>query len=505
MPAKAKISLDNLDAPEWFLQAAEELKPLSPKWAKSLPSIALRAGGELPAEAFPWLLASLRFTEEEAIRHDVVDLLRSRADRDSLDAWMAFVMKTWIAAESPAKDAWVLTGAGALGADGTVRALNEAVRAWSREKDRALAVRGLDVLGRIGTALAVKEVATLSAMVRDHSVADEAKGMIERKAAAQGATREQIEDRHVNDCGLDARGERVFNYGPRSFRAALGNGLELALFNQDGSRRVSLPPVAAADNRALAEASRTAWSEVKTGYNRVLKAQLKRFEQAMITGRDWALPDFQQYVLQHPIVSRIAKLLVWKVVDGDLPSVRVADDLTFADASDETVALEETQRLRVAHPLRIAAAELAAWETVFADYSILQPFQQLARKSYLCEPAMTGATTLPVPEHTPLKPGVLYGILDNDGWRLGRQDGGYFFFSWKRFEADGVTAVIHYAGLVAGQIGASPDQRVLQCTFHPEPLADGARPGKPMTLGSVPGAAYSEALRRLLRLTEEKG
>jgi len=263
--------------------------------------------------------------------------------------------------------------------------------------------------------------------------------------------------------------------------------------------------VGKADDRALAEASRDAWSEMKTGYSRVLKAQLKRFEQAMITGRDWALPDFQQYVLQHPIVSRIAKMLLWKVVDGDLPTVRVADDLTFADANDETVTLAESQRLRVAHPLRITAEELKTWETVFSDYKIIQPFQQLARKSYLCETAMAGETSLPVPEHTPLKPGVLYGILDNDGWRLGRQDGGHFFFSWKRFEADGVTAAIHYAGLVAGQIGTSPDQRILQCTFHPESLADGARPGKPMPLGSVPTAAYSETMRRLIRLTEEKG
>jgi hypothetical protein len=387
-----------------------------------------------------------------------------------------------------------------------VGALHDAIRKWSGAKERALAVRGLDVLGRIGSALALKEVATLSAIVRDHGVADEAQGMLERKAAAQGATREQIEDQHVNDCGLDTRGERIFSYGPRSFRAAMGNGLELTLFGEDGNKRVSLPPPAATDDRATAEASRATWSEVKTAFGRVLKAQVKRFEQAMITGREWPLPDFQAHVLRHPIVSRIAKTLVWQTADDASRSLRVTEDLSFADAADETASLAESPRLRVAHPLRLSAEELMAWEALFSDYRILQPFQQLARKAYLCEPAMAEETSLAIPPHAALKPGVLYGILDNDGWRLGRPVGGRFFFSSKRFNADGVTAVIHFSGLIAGEIGKSPEQLLKQCSFHPEDLTDDHKmPGRPMPLGSVPKAAFSETARRLLRLTEEKG
>src|ERR1700729_2257422 len=104
MSAKGVVSLDDLAAPAWFASAAEDLKALRPRWSKGLPCVALRAGGELPAEASPWMLGAIGFTETEAIRHDLIDLLRAHADRDALDAWMTAVLKTWISAASPARD-----------------------------------------------------------------------------------------------------------------------------------------------------------------------------------------------------------------------------------------------------------------------------------------------------------------------------------------------------------------------------------------------------------------
>jgi hypothetical protein len=504
MTAKAVSSLDDLDVPGWFAAAASDLKPVRPRWAKGLSRIGLR-GGELPPEACPWTLGAIAFMEAEAVKHDLIDLLKLRVDPASLDAWMAEVLQAWIAAGTPARDAWVLTGAGSFGGDATVRRAHEAVRSWSKDKERTLAVRGLDVLSRIGSPAALEGVATLSAGIRDHSIADEAQGVMERKAASQGASREQIEDRHVSDCGLDARGERILTYGPRSFRAVLGKDLELSLLDENARKRVSLPPPAASDDRAQAEASRAAWSEIKVGVKRVLKAQLKRFEQAMITGREWSLQEFRECVLQHAIVSRIAQLLLWQTADADSQCLRVTEDLSFANATDESVMVAEPRRLRVAHPLRVAPEELKVWQELFADYRMVQPFQQLTRQAYRCEPSMAAETILPAPNHSPLQPGVLYGILDNDGWRLGKSIGGRFAFSWKRFIADDVTAVISYSGLIVGAIGKSAPQVIKHCSFHSGQMTDEPMnmPGKPIALGVAPVVAFSETMRRLLRQTAE--
>ena len=106
-----------------------------------------------------------------------------------------------------------------------------------------------------------------------------------------------------------------------------------------------------------------------------------------------------------------------------------------------------------------------------------------------------------IPAHPPLKAGVLYGMLDNDGWRLPRVFEGYFTYSWKAIPAECVTATISYSGLSIGSIGSSPDQLLRACTFldgimTPEDTA----PGKTLLLSEVPPVAYSETIRRVLRL-----
>jgi hypothetical protein len=500
-------SLEDLDLPEWFLGAAEELKPLRPRWLKALRPIVLRDGHELPPEASAWVLGSIATTEAESARHDLLDLIKRHANPASLDEWIAAMLKTWLAGAAPIKDAWVLTGAGFLGGDATVRALHEAVRQWSKNKDRTLAVRGVDALGRIGSKAALQEVTTLSTGIRDHSVADEAQTLIGSKARIQGASRDEIEDRHVGHCGLDGKGECLLSYGPRTFRVVLGANLELALFGEDGRKRTSLPPPAASDDPVQAEAARSTWAEMKTGVKRVVKSQIKRFEQAMITGRLWSLADFRTHLLGHVIVSRLARALVWQSVGDDPRSTRVTEDQSLAGVNDETIALDDSAQLRVAHPLRLPLPELQAWRRLFTDYRIVQPFQQLEREVHCSDPQRAIEASLTIPEHPPIKSGVLYGILDNAGWRLGRPVDSRFDYCWKSFDADNVTAAIGFSGMIAGSIGRSPDQSITSCTFHSGVMKpeDADLPGPALRLALVPAVAFSETMRRLLRLIDAAG
>ena len=63
----------------------------------------------------------------------------------------------------------------------------------------------------------------------------------------------------------------------------------------------------------------------------------------------------------------------------------ITEDLTFADLADSAVALDDVCQVRVAHPLRLSSSDLKAWTALFADYEIIQPFQQLARAVYACD------------------------------------------------------------------------------------------------------------------------
>jgi hypothetical protein len=377
MPTRETSFPAELDVPPWFAGAVEDLTPVKRKWVKKLPALSLRSGGELPPKVDAWIVGAFVYMESEAVRHDLVDLLKRYADPASLDAWMAVVLRAWIDAEKPLRDSWVLQAAGSIGRDATIAILQEAVRQWSKGKERALAVNALDALGRIGNKAALEQIVTLASGSRDHVVADEAKRFVGRKADLEGKSAEEMEDAHIATCGLDEKGERILDYGPRDFRVVLSKELNLVLLNQEGGRITNAPKPNATDTPSLALAAYTEWKEMRTDFKRVLSAQAKRFEQAMITGRSWSTTEFLRNIIRHPILSRMARLLVWQLTGPVSQNVRLTEDSTFASLDEREVTVLENPQISCAHPLRLSPEERTKWNELFADYCLVQPFPQL--------------------------------------------------------------------------------------------------------------------------------
>ncbi|MEU7869331.1 DUF4132 domain-containing protein [Dactylosporangium sp. NPDC049140] len=76
-----------------------------------------------------------------------------------------------------------------------------------------------------------------------------------------------------------------------------------------------------------------------------------------------------------------------------LVSLRVAEDRTLAGVDDEPAAIPDGAVIGLAHPLELGD-DLAGWAGVFADYEILQPFEQLARDVQTLTEAERPATEL---------------------------------------------------------------------------------------------------------------
>lgn len=505
--ATRTLTLEELEIPGWFDNAAFELKAVRPRWAKNLPAIDLRSGEALPEEASGWIVAALRESEKEAATHDLVSDVKRYARPESLDAWMAAVLRGWLAAKCPEKDTWILSASGHLGGDLVVQELQGAVRTWTREKKRALAVMGTDAMGRIGSVAALQELAVMSVGGRDRGVTEEAQYALEKKAQSQGIVVDPLDSLLASTFGLDARAEREFDFGPRKFRAVLGTNLEFRLYDESGKLRPRMPAGAKSDDAELAAQAREQWSEMKAGVRRTLKAVIKHLEQAMITGRIWTWDEISGKLLANPIAAMVARQVVWQAQSADdgWTTLRFAEDLAPSDVEDDPVELDTNQKLRVPHPLVLKQEELTAWGTLLGDYELVQPFPQLQREIFHCLPQNAEKDRFIAPTHPPLKPGVLYGILDNDGWTLSRSLGDFYTASWKYFRTEDVTAAIAYSGLQVGNIGTSPEQSLKACWFHKGEVRQvGERTSTPrIPLGSVPDLPYSETVRRLTRLTQE--
>ncbi len=74
--------------------------------------------------------------------------------------------------------------------------------------------------------------------------------MMEAIAQDRGLTRDQLADRIVPDLGLDERGSRVLDYGPRQFRLVFGPNLKPRLRDEQGAPIVLVRSPSGADGFA---------------------------------------------------------------------------------------------------------------------------------------------------------------------------------------------------------------------------------------------------------------
>ncbi len=126
------------------------------------------------------------------------------------------------------------------------------------------------------------------------------------------------------------------------------------------------------------------WKALKKDARTLAGQQLLRLELAMAQRRRWSADEFRQCFVEHPLMRHLARRLLWaEFVDGRIERcLRVAEDLSYADANDNLLSLPDTAEVGLAHALELPPADAAAFGQIFADYEILQPFAQIGREVY---------------------------------------------------------------------------------------------------------------------------
>ena len=357
--------------------------PVIGDWAESggLPQIPVRTGGALPAESVKNLIMLLALSGPRA-PFPGVDDAKAVCDPAGLARWAWALFEQWRLAGHPAKDVWALHALGLLGNDDTALRLTPVIRAWPGEGGHQRAVTGLEVLATIGTNTALLQLHGISQRVPFKALKARAQVKIAALAKTLGLTAEQLGDRLVPDFGLDADGTTVIDYGPRTFTVGFDEQLRPFVLDEDGKQRKDLPAPGARDDADLAPAARKQYMDLKKSVRSVAALQLRRLEDAMVTQRTWSLDEFRTLFIDHPLIWHVARRLLWTAeIDGAVTAFRVAEDRTFADVDDSAVSLSDDTVIRLAHPIRLGT-DLAAWSELFADYEILQPFNQLGRATF---------------------------------------------------------------------------------------------------------------------------
>lgn len=379
----------------------------------------LKSGGALPTEALTHIGTMLALSQLEAPYLGLEHVKEACEPRSLADfAWDVFT--AWVRAGGPAKEDWGFLALGYLGGDEAARRLAPELRKWPGESLSARAQRGLDVLGAIGTDVALMHLHGIAQKVKYKALQDKARQKIAEIAEGRGLTVDELADRLVPDFDLDEQGTRILSFGARAFRIGFDEALKPFVLDAGGKRLPDLPKPVKTDDAAAAEESTQIWKALKKDVKTVGSLQVDRLEQSMARRRRWDGATFKLFLAGHPLLIHLVRRLVWGVYRDGVTTFRVAEDRTFADVRDDQFHVGDEDVVGLVHPLE---TDLTPWAQVFADYELAQPFPQLSRPVHRPTPAEAKSE-----EITRLKgrkyPGARLLKLETRGWHRGDVESG---------------------------------------------------------------------------------
>ncbi|MEX0173228.1 DUF4132 domain-containing protein [Streptomyces sp. LMG1-1-1.1] len=397
-------------------------------------------------------------------------------------------------------------------------------------RSQPLATAAVAVLGECGGARgeeAVQWLGRLPKRVRNRTVAKGIAKALEAVAARSGVTPSMLRERGVPTLGLDGRGIREEALGAYTAELAVREpGTVVLTFRGPEGQVLKTAP------RAVREGHAEALQRVRAGLKELralVAAERSRLEEHLAAGTRRPAEDWQRYYVDHPVTGAVARALLWEVAedgpedvpedgseDGDgrwtagLPE-RTGGGWALAGADGTARPVGPGALLRLWHPLRADADEVAEWRAEVAVREERQPFKQVFREVYrpLPEEPAAGSYTNRFAGHV-LRYGQARALMAERGWagdHLGYFSDGASSEMVKELPVPGnlpAGAGTHWRARFFVELvdeGVSRDGVALLCAtdrvrFERRSGAAGARGAwTEAVLADVPALVLSEALR----------
>jgi hypothetical protein len=452
-----------------------------------LPPLRLTSGARLPDPAHAAVLEMLAISSLEAPYPGLARL--TEIDPRTLGALACALLEQWLLADSPGRHEWLLHSVVHFPSVEGERRLTSLARDWAR-RDKAKAERACLALAVLASDTAFMHLGHIAETSRFNDLRKTVRHLLDEAAAVRGLSREELEDRTVPDLGLDPDGKLRVSFGKREFVASLDAALGLVVKDGDGVVMRALPRKTKDDDDALAKAGSEQLKALRTDAAAIAARQIRRLERAMVGGRHFSLADFRARIAMHPVLAPLSRALVWLAADPAKPTqalaFRVAEDGSFASVTDDTVTLGEHSSISVAHPLQLGE-QVRGWSTLFADYEIIQPFEQLGRETFTCSAVEANASTTQRFAGLELEAKKLLGSLESRDFE--RNDPGNVS-SYRRTLAS-------RDGEVTAELAISPGFEISYLSEGPHPQTLGALRLSSATFGALTPSAYSELIRDL--------
>jgi hypothetical protein len=382
----------------------------------------------------------------------------------------------WVKQGANIRQSWLLPLCGALAGDQLIQPLLREIDRWGRKTRGALAVKAAQALALIGSDLALSEVSDLAQHSKAGRVKAAAREAFAAAASRLGISQEDLADRIAPRFGLNERGERSLDYGPRQFTARLGFDLTLHLFDSTGKRLTAPPRASKHDDPVKVATAQSAWQLLKKSLAPVVARQAGRLEGALATQRTWSVAQWHELFHQHPLLRAFSVALVWGVAaeHGESYALlfRPLEDGTLTDAEDEPVSLPAEGQIRLAHPLELAEQARADWLRHLSDYKITPPFPQLTRPTLALADDQRDAILWETCKGYMVPGNTFVRRYLHAGWLPAEEERGEGYnLIWKAFPAAGIEAMLEIGYLSVGYEGSWPTPLIRLCFARTGTLA----------------------------------
>ncbi|MBM7070293.1 DUF4132 domain-containing protein [Actibacterium sp. 188UL27-1] len=207
-------------------------------------------------------------------------------------------------------------------------------------------------------------------------LAHEAAMLLEQIRTRRKWTWQQLGDRAVSNAGLDADLGVDLPWGHAPYRAQVQDDLTMILINPQGRSVKALPTAKDPSQKD----TKKLLIDVKKNIAATMTAQTARLYAEMCHDRVWTLADWQTFIVDHPILSRLSQRLVWTAqTTAGRQTFRPTAEGDFSDVADMPVRLDQTNGISLAHRVTVDAETATAWQRHLADYEVTALFDQFAR------------------------------------------------------------------------------------------------------------------------------
>lgn len=237
-------------------------------------------------------------------------------------------------------------------------------------------------LGAMGTRDSLAQLAILAARVKFGTAQKCINKALSAAAVRMGVSRDEIEELAVPAYGLGTDGARREAAGEYTLelRVIPGACAALRVLTAAGKTLKSIPAAVKSEH---ADAVRELRGTIRD-IDRMLAAQRERLDLLLRQNRSWPLAAWRERYLDHPLVSQVARRLIWRFGDADNLADGAWHDGALVDLQDRPLApFNDTMKVSLWHPLNVPPDTVLAWREWLERHRVQQPFKQAHREIYL--------------------------------------------------------------------------------------------------------------------------